>query len=504
MNDLQKLTRLTFLLLALFVLVACSPVDPFSLDATFPAPFMRQETGAETSVPQAEQSQTVDPTATAASTQAPATPEATSSPTVDPNLLTGLKIRFWQPWSGETGQAVQQLVEAYNLTNALGIQVELASPGSPENLDEKMREALDAGEPPDLAAAYLFQALEWDAAHPLVDLTPYIEDAGWGLSPEDRADFDPTLWDAGRLGEQRLAIPALGSGQVLYYNQTWAEELGFASPPATPAELEQQACAAAQANNQDESDDNDGTGGLILSTAYSPMLGWLEAFGADVYDPAKATGRSSPYNFSSKEAAQAFTFLRGLYDKGCAWLPEEPYPEEYFASRRGLLATNSMTNLPYQAQVTQHAGSADRWTVLPFPSPDGEPVVNSYGPGYAIFASSPERQMAAWNFVRWLLLPQNQARLAEAAHSFPARKTALDQMTGDLANLPQWEAARQMQQYARTEPTAASWKTVRWAVSDAATQLFRSYFTIDKVPELVRLLNQTAADLHANPPQDGE
>jgi hypothetical protein len=49
---------------------------------------------------------------------------------------------------------------------------------------------------------------------------------------------------------------------------------------------------------------------------------------------------------------------------------------------------------------------------------------------------------------------------------------------------------------ARSEPPFPSWGTVRWAVSDAATQLFRYYFTARQVPELLKLLDQTAAELH--------
>ena len=41
---------------------------------------------------------------------------------------------------------------------------------------------------------------------------------------------------------------------------------------------------------------------------------------------------------------------------------------------------------------------------------------------------------------------------------------------------------------------------MRWAVSDAATQLFRYYFTIDKVADLAELLDDTAADLHKRVP----
>jgi hypothetical protein len=61
---------------------------------------------------------------------------------------------------------------------------------------------------------------------------------------------------------------------------------------------------------------------------------------------------------------------------------------------------------------------------------------------------------------------------------------------------PQWQAALQLLSDARAEPAFPSWSTVRWAVGDAATQLFRYYFTVDQVSVLSGLLNRTANDLH--------
>jgi multiple sugar transport system substrate-binding protein len=504
----KKFTLMILLFLAMLAVASCSQIDPSMFVETVGPSGTRQPVAVSTITPEinviptkpAMPVATVAPTGERTRVAPTTTPTPTITSTVDPNLLTGLAIQFWHPWSGEVGQAVQQLVEEYNLTNELGIQVEVASPGSSEHLNDQMEEALGTGQLPDLVAAYAFQAQEWDVAHPLVNLNPFLDDPTWGLSPEEQADFFPVFFETGTFGEKRLAVPALGSGQLLYYNQSWAEQLGFADPPATLEQLELQACAAAQANNLDDSKDNDGNGGLILSTGYSPMLGWLQAFGAEFYDPAKSTGKGSPYNFAAPQVAEAFTFLRRLYDKGCAWLPEEPYPEQDFASRRGLFAVNSVTSLPYQSQVMQRAGNPDRWMVLPFPSQDGQPTIDAYGPAFEVFTSSPERQLAAWSFARWLLSPQNQARLAEAAYAYPVRKGALDLMKDFRANHPQWERAQQLLEHAHPEPTARSWKTVRWTLSDAATQLFRSYFTIDKVPELVKLLNQTAAELHSNPP----
>ena len=74
---------------------------------------------------------------------------------------------------------------------------------------------------------------------------------------------------------QRLGFPPNRSMEVLYYNQTWLEELGFSGPPTTPEEFKEMACAAAEANG-------DGTGGYILRDDASAMASWTYAFGGDI------------------------------------------------------------------------------------------------------------------------------------------------------------------------------------------------------------------------------
>jgi len=68
---------------------------------------------------------------------------------------------------------------------------------------------------------------------------------------------------------------------------------------------------------------------------------------------------------------------------------------------------------------------------------------------------------------------------------------------------PQWAAALELLSRARSEPMFQSWGTVRWALGDASTQLFRSYFTVDQVPTLLAYLERVAADLHIGPEMSG-
>lgn len=460
------------------------------------------------------QSGTPAPTATApsgtpASTDAPAkvTPAA-PSPTIPPiNIsaagLRGQVIRFWFPWTGSAGEMVKKLVDEFNLNNEWKIVVTPVQQGSLDELSANLAAAIQDGKSPELVVGYLHQALEWEQQLALVDMTPYVNDPQWGLTVYEQADFYAPFWEQALVSGRRLGLPAMLSGMFLYYNRTWARELGYTESPTTPEQFRQQACAAHQAMRLDDSPQNDGLGGWIIGGQdqinYAITLGWIFAYGGQVVS-APSNGES-PYQFASPENAEALSYLRQLYDDGCTWLAESPYLEEPFANRLGLFASGSVLNTLYQSEILRQVGSQDEWTLLPFPSPDGEPAFDAYGPSYVLLASSPERQLAAWIFTRWLLAPENHARFVQVTGSLPVRQSSLEYLQPYREYNPQWAAAVDLLPYALGEPALRSWATVRWALGDASVQLFRSYYSIERVPELLEYLELTAAELHLGPEQ---
>ncbi|MEJ2601183.1 MAG: extracellular solute-binding protein, partial [Anaerolineales bacterium] len=245
----------------------------------------------------------------------------------------------------------------------------------------------------------------------------------------------PVFMESGQAGVERLGFPALRTAQVLYYNQGWARQLGFDRPPATPDEFHNQACAAQQANLRDSQSDNDHTGGWFVSTEYPALLGWMAAYGAQVY-PA-----GDGYQFDTPQVAQAFRFLRGLYDDGCAWLSDQQTPESDFAARRALFASGSLDSIPEVAGALDLANNADQWSVLPFPSPQGQPAIDVYGPDYVVLAKQPAKALGAWLFIRWMTDPHNQARFAQASNSLPLSRDALVEAQDLAGSYPAWLAA---------------------------------------------------------------
>lgn len=430
------------------------------------------------------------------------TPRATSRPknTPTPQNSLGLKsedlqdvvIEFWHPWSGPLGETVEELVDAFNKSNQWGITVIPDYLGNYDQLFEQVGTAIEQDNTPNVVVAYHYQALSWDhSLEALVDLSDYVQDPQWGLSEDEQNDFYPVFWEHDLNEEQRIGIPAQRSGQLLFYNQSWAEELGFESPPSSPFQFRQQACAAALANQSDDDPTNDNTGGWIISTDYSAMLAWFRAFDSQIESP-----NGNGYQFDTPQVEDALTFLRAIYDQGCAWLAENENTEGEFAKRLGLFSVGSVSDIPHQEAAFADLGSKDEWTVIPFPSANEEPIVDVYGPSFQVFRTNPEEQLASWLLIKTLTTPENQAKLAQSSAYYPVRISSLDYMGNLPATYPQWMDAVQFLDYAEAEPPFKSWRIVRWAVSDAATQLYRYYFSIDQVPELVELLDRTADDLH--------
>ena len=441
-------------------------------------------------------------------TLVPATPSQAPRATVTPNtlihlnpaILRGTSVQLWNAFSGDSGETFQQLVDQFNVENKFGIHIIAIYQGNYNDLYEKVDEITSSSDFPDITVANLYQILTWkDKGKNIVDLQPYINDSTWGLNQQEQADYYPNFWGNEDVSGMRLAIPAQRTAALMAYNQSWARELGFESPPATSEEFKVQACAAGRMNSKDSLSGNDGTGGWVTNTAPVTMLSWMYAYGAQIVNP---TG--SGYQFNTLQVKTAFTYLKSLYDAGCAWQAknetstggegEGEHAEMEFATRQALFISLSLTDIPYLEKTLERVGNKDQWTVIAFPSTI-KPAITVSGPSYVLFNSSPEKQLAGWIFLKWFSSPQNQARWITTNGTFPLQSTTLDLLDNYAASHPQWLAAIQLLPYGRSEPTLASWSLVRWVVSDVGTQIFRYYFTADRIPATLKLMDETAEEI---------
>ncbi|MEZ4676274.1 MAG: extracellular solute-binding protein [Caldilineaceae bacterium] len=276
----------------------------------------------------------------------------------------------------------------------------------------------------------------------------------------------------------------------MFYNKTWAEELGFADAPTTPDEFKEQACAAAEANG-------DGTGGYILRDDASAVAAWAFAFGGDVL-----TEDGTGYDYSNAAVADSMAFLKGMLDDGCAYFFTEGFPNPELANRRALFAQGSSSGIPFylgdlETAATENSRDVDELGVIAVPHTTADPVQNIYGADVMITRTTPEQELAAWIFIKWFTTPEVQAQWVEASNYFPTR-AGTDAFLGDyVSQNPQWGAAAALLPFSAYEPQLISYQAVRDATSQAFNEIMQGADIQSTLDGLTETANETQAELMA-------
>ncbi len=404
---------------------------------------------------------------------------------IDPR---GQTIVWWHQHSGSREEKLAVIVEDFNSVNECGIVLDAQNQGGYNDIRDKVNASTASGEQPaSLIVGYQNDQAFYQLNEVLADFNKFLDDPTWGLTAEDRADFFASFIEQGVhpvFDGQRLGFPPNRSMEVLYYNLTWLEELGFAGPPTTPEEFEEMTCAAAEANG-------DGTGGYILRDDASAMASWTFAFGGDVLNE-----DNTGYVYNGQATIDAMTMLKRMLDNGCAYFFTEGYPNPEFAARRASFTQGSSSGLPFYANdmvtIAEEQGrEMDVWGVTAIPHTTADPVQNIYGADVMITAGQPEQELAAWLFIKWFTSPEVQARWVEASNYFPTRAGTEAHLTGYVEQNPQYGEALALLGYGAYEPQLISYQAVR----DAAQTAFNEILQGADIQGTLDALTDTANEL---------
>lgn len=429
--------------------------------------------------------------AVAEPTEAPVEPTEELAPeTMLEGDPTGQTITFWHAMSsGANLEGMTAVVDDFNASNVYGITVEPIAQGSQSELETAVNGAIATGELPNLTMGFPNGLVRWYGLDVIAGLNEYLADPVFGRTAEEMAAIFPGPYSSGTLPDgTQIGIPMHQSAQVIFYNHSWARELGFPNPPATSAEFREQACAAAAANDSDSTPDNDGTGGYVYFPDASMVSPWIWAFGGNLLNE-DGTG----YVLNSQAAVDVALFFKDLFDSGCT-LSTPSFPNPEFAGRLALFATSSTAGIPFQAAAMADAANEDEWGAIPFPGPDGSKSVDAFGQMVGIVQTNPDQDLASWIFLDYLTSPETQAKWISLTGYFPSQTTT---DVGDRpAADPIWAGALALLEYGKAEPNLAAHGAVRGAIRDAYFAVLEAGSQEDIVAILDEL-NTTAAQLVA-------
>ncbi|KAB2867316.1 MAG: extracellular solute-binding protein [Anaerolineae bacterium] len=388
-----------------------------------------------------------------------ALPSANShAQSVDP---TGQTIIFWHPHTGERETALDDLVAQFNAENEWKITVETRSWQNPGLLYDQI--VLQLTTPPEsrtlpnIFVAAPYETAMFSLGGPILDLTPFIQDAEWGFS--DEADFVPSISDLGHdpFTNTQLGWPERLFAESLYVNMTGLREIGFDLPPTNLDELREMAC--------DYFAQTDAPA-FQLETRAPVWAGLATANGNPIFD-------GIAYTLNTEGMRKSLEMMNHLLAEGCIVRQMTPFAaQDDFTAGRALFYFGSTSALPI-IRETINKNPFD-WDIAPL---SNKPYIS--GPTLSIFSHSSEADLAAWLFLRWWVSPEINAAWSRATGSLPIRLSAGEMMTEDF--YPQWQAAWGMvYQGGYFEPSVAAQDVVRLEIEFAIGRILDNPMTVDQ------------------------
>ena len=110
--------------------------------------------------------------------------------------------------------------------------------------------------------------------------------------------------------------------------------------------------------------------------------------------------------------------------------------------------------------------------MAPIPTAPGKPVRSLFsGTNLSIMQSTPEKQQAAWDFVKWLTETKQSAYWTVQTNYLPVRKSALnEQILKDyIARTPRFQVALNLIPSGAPGISVAGWADARTFLQDAVT-----------------------------------
>jgi len=430
--------------------------------------------------------ETVVPTQTA---EAVIVAAATDSANPDPpavEIPQDFTLTIWHPFSGELAGLFSTFADEFNEDNPAGTTILIEGHGDEDVLAADIIDAHLNGEPlPNLVIAPSYLLKTWYGSDlPIISEgefpTDGVADDGWF------SGIFPAFWNRDLIEGERIAFPIYQTGNFLFYNQSFARELGFENTPANQAEFREQACRAAQNNLFDDTADNNGTGGWIYDDDAEVLAAWM--MGGQLKD---GVSGGSLLPFASDENFDSLQFILSLYRDDCAWTGKEPIPYEYFSRRYALFYSGSSEEILIQNNFFSGEASSDDWILIPYPGKEDGSIFLINGYSAAVLDSTPEETLAGLAFIRWMFDEDVQVRIIENSGAFPVSNTVFQAVDPDWEGYPVWDPLIGYLPFGKNVSQISNWILAENVLEDIGWQLVQ--FNVQ--PEAVELLLQRGDEI---------
>jgi multiple sugar transport system substrate-binding protein len=356
----------------------------------------------------------------------PTTPPTTSGVTtptlpvssfdgVDPS---GQVVEFWHSMSGPNGEAVQYLVDRFNVENEYGIIVNATYQGGYNDAHQKVTAALVAGEFPNIGQAYGNNVATYFPSGRVVQLDTFIFDITYGVQ-----DFEDIIEgyrnESSAFADGKFyTLPFSKSTEVLYYNPDffnkeglWADREGDVfTPPTTWSELEATA-KAITAITGEPAFGYDSIANLFITWTQQNGGAYTRTEGATVVDKVL---------FNNPEAVEAVEFFaKGVREGYFRVAGDDRYLSGPFVSGNLMMYIGSTSGSVFNQSDLFDYDSAQ----VPFGK---EPLVIQQGANFFMLDKGTASNLASFIFLNWAMETEQTVEWSMRSGYLPVRESARD------------------------------------------------------------------------------
>jgi len=399
----------------------------------------------------------------------PAATGSTASPAkanpIDAIDLTGKKVQltFWHAKSGAKADKLISIINAFNSSQPV-ITVTPQSQGTYTDLYKKLLTSVAGGQVPDLADAYPSQVSEYQSANVVVVLDDYIGSTKYGLTKAEQDDYIKPYWNENvypEYGNKLLSFPFSKSFLVLYYNADRLKAASFSKPPAQWTWDDFAAAGKAATGGS-----NKGWGIAIDASTFDAMV--YSRGGKLISDDQKH------WLLSQQQGLDTLAFYVSAIRDGWAYKTAESGSDQVdFGAGRSALLLATSSNLANQKKEVD-GNSKFNWNIANIPhAAAASPATVLYGGSVALFKTTPERQLAAWQFIKYFTSPEVTADWSVSTGYTPVRQSAVasDKVQQEMKNNPPYGVLlNQIVQYGHPETTVRGTQDTRTFIEDAMTR----------------------------------
>ncbi|SEB42760.1 ABC transporter substrate-binding protein [Paenibacillus sp. GP183] len=366
-------------------------------------------------------------------------------------------IDFWHIQASIYGDSIKEMVAQFNKEYEGKIIVKEVFQGSYDELNKKIRAALQGGGLPTLAMAYESDTLQYMKADKIEPLDPFIKDPTYGLSQKEMDDIMPGVLARQKISQyegKTMSWPHGNSSMGIYYNTDLLKKAGYDKPAASWKEFEKQALDITAKTGVPALAMSNGKNGAMFRT-------WLRTYGID-----PISQDATSVNFDNPQAVELATILKNLLDKKAIVLAQDT--EQEFTIGRSAMEIGTTARTSSKLDLIK---DKFKWGITLIPQGDStKKVTELYGGNQVLFKTTPEKEMAGWIFLKYFAGANAQAIYAAKTGYFPAVKSAQDTdlLKKNYADNPQKKQAfNEVFPYATIDVATAARSAIEDQVSTA-------------------------------------